>query len=113
MRVWYTRLLFWADGFTVAPSLILIHPKFKDDPALLVHEMTHAEQMRRLGWLRFWWCYAISPAFRQEVEVAAYRAQLMLRPNSLEAFAAFLARDYDLTLTVDQARALLQQEKNS
>lgn len=109
MRVWYTRLLFWADGFTVGPDLILINPKFKDDPALLAHEMTHAEQMRRLGWLRFWWRYATSPDFRQAVEVEAYRVQLRLQPGSLDVFAGYLADKYRLSLTLDQARALLQE----
>lgn len=107
----YTSLL-WADGFTVAPWLILIRSKFRDDAPLLVHEQTHAEQMRRFGWLAFWRAYLTDAEARLGLEQEAYMAQLDATPKpALEArreqFACILARDYRLGITLEQARRIL------
>lgn len=102
----------WADAFTLAPSITLMRPRWRGDEPLLAHERTHAEQMRRDGWLVFWWRYLTSAAARQAYEVEAYRAQLAAVPEPArearrEQFAGFLARDYRLRLGLEQARELL------
>lgn len=103
----YTRLLFWADGFTLCPGLIAIHPRARADKALLAHEQVHVEQMRQEGLIAWWWAYLTSPAFRQAAEVEAYRAQLALSPYSLDTFAGYLANNYFLGITEAHARELL------
>ena len=107
-RIVYTRLLFWADGFTPLPTLVLIHPSRKGDAALIAHEETHARQMRELGWRR-WWLKYLTRSGRLALELEAYRVQLALAPNSLESLAGHLARDYRLNITLAQARELLQR----
>ena len=106
-RVIYTRALCWAQAMAVTSTLIIMRPERRGDEALLAHERCHCGQMRRDGTVVFWWRYATSRAFRQAVEVEAYRVQLAMRPAALEAFATSLATRYYLPLTVAQARALL------
>lgn len=103
----YTRLLFWADGFTLCPGLIIIQPRARADKALLAHEQVHVKQMRQEGLITWWWAYLTRPTFRQAAEVEAYRAQLALSPYSLDIFAGYLANNYFLVITEAQARELL------
>ena len=109
MIVWHTRLLFWAHGFAPLPWLVVIHPSRRGDEALLAHEKIHCAQIKRHGVLRFWWFYLIDEHFRCRMEVEAYRVQLRLRPDRLQAFAESLASNYQLDLTPDEARELLLQ----
>ena len=102
-----TRLLFWADGFTVSQWMILIKPQHATNGALIAHERTHQEQMRSVGWLAFVWRYLSSRAFRQAMEVQAYRVQIACGA-SLGACAQSLARDYWLGIDVARARELLE-----
>lgn len=107
IRVIPTRLLFFADGFCLAPGLIFIRPERIKDHALIEHEKVHAAQQAKLGVLRFWVGYLFNRSFRQRMEVEAYRVQLALSPRSLEAFARGLSTRYFLDLTHAQARELL------
>src|SRR5438045_2795754 len=95
-RVVHTRLLLWADGMTLAPGLVLIHPRARGDAGLVAHEQVHCEQMRRTGTLRFWLMYLFSRTFRLACEVEAYRASLRFRQGAARYFAAHLASGYFL-----------------
>ena len=107
MKVICTRLLFWADGMVLLPSLVFIHPRGRGDPGLLAHEAVHCRQMREVGVLRFWWHYLTCPAFRLWSEVEAYRVSLYHRPSALRQFARNLAHGYGLSLGEDEAARLL------
>src|SRR5574343_1676568 len=98
-RVIYTRLLFFAGGFCLTPSLIFIRPEHDQDAGLHMHEVKHAEQMRRIGTLRFWWRYLTDWRFRFAAEVEAYRVSLIYAPQSVERFATAIAAKYLLPIT--------------
>lgn len=104
----FTRLLFFAAGFTVSQRLILIHPKYRDDKPLLAHERTHQQQMARVGTLRFWWRYLTSKAFRQASEVEAYQVQISHGAKRSNC-AMHLATRYRLRLDYGQAFLLLKE----
>lgn len=104
-------LLFKAQAITVAPRLIVMVPARRDDAALLAHEQVHASQQREHGWRRggfvgWWVCYLASRAFRQRMEVAAYRVQIQ-HGASLEDCARNLSTRYCLGITMRTARMLL------
>jgi hypothetical protein len=94
-------------GLTVSPRLILIRSRRRGDVALLRHEEKHAEQMRRIGWLRFVWHYLTSRAFRLAMEVEAYRVSIE-NGRTVEACAKTLAEWYWLGITEDEAAAALR-----
>jgi hypothetical protein len=108
MRVLSTPLLFWADGMTVAPGLVVVHPRVRRDAGLLAHEAVHCRQMREVGLLRFWWWYFTCPAFRLWAEVEAYRVSLRHQPGGVRHFARAIARGYLLRITEAQAERLLR-----
>lgn len=103
----YTRLLFFAAGFTVNRSLIFIHPKYKDDKPLLAHEQTLQAQMARVGTLPFWWRYLTDKAFRQAAEVEAYQVQIAHGAKRHDC-ARYLAESYWLGIDYAAAYALLK-----
>jgi hypothetical protein len=107
MRVVSTPLLFWADGMTIAPGLVLVHPRVRRDAGLLAHEGVHAQQMREVGLLRFWWWYFTCPAFRLWAEVEAYRVSLRHQPAGLRHFARAIARGYLLRIGEEEAAQLI------
>lgn len=49
MRVVYTRLLFWADGFALCPGLVFIHPNFRHDAGQAGIEASGAKPENRKG----------------------------------------------------------------
>ncbi len=104
----YTRLLWFAAGFAPLPNVILIHPKYRNDLPLHVHEKVHQEQMRRVGLIAFWWRYLTDKDFRQACEVEGYKVQVA-RGADLNACARNLATKYRLNLTIEQALKLLEQ----
>lgn len=103
----HTRLLWFADGLTVNPRLIIIHPRARGDLALLAHERTHQQQMRKVGTLVFWWRYLTSKAFRQASEVEAYQVQIAAGGNPITC-AMNLSTMYRLGLDYGQALKLLK-----
>lgn len=107
MRIVTTPLLFWADGMTVAPGLVVVHPRVRRDAGLLAHEAVHCRQMKEVGVLRFWWLYFTCPAFRLWAEVEAYRVSLRHQPTGLRHFARALAGGYLLGITAAYAEQLL------
>lgn len=104
--IWITRLLFWADGFTPFPWLMLVHPRAKNDHGLIEHERVHQRQMRSDGWLRFVVRYAFSRRWRVCYEVEAYRMSIAngMRPKTA---ARHLMAMYGLRITEAQALELL------
>jgi hypothetical protein len=108
MRIVSTPLLFWADGMTLAPGLVLVHPRVRRDPGLLAHEAVHARQMREVGMVRFWWLYFTCRPFRLWAEVEAYRVSLQYQPAGLRHFARAIAGGYLLGITAAQAERLLR-----
>jgi hypothetical protein len=105
-RVIHTPLLFWADGFTVSPHLVLIHSRRRGDEVLLAHELVHCRQMRETGWLRFALRYLLQRDFRLRMEVEAYRESIAQGASPARCARA-LARGYRLGITTRQARRLL------
>jgi hypothetical protein len=108
MRIVTTPLLFWADGMTVTPRLVVVHPRGRRDVGLLAHEAVHCRQMREVGMLRFWWRYFTCPAFRLWAEVEAYRVSLRHQPSGLRHFARALARGYLLDIDEQEAERLIR-----
>jgi hypothetical protein len=108
VRIVSTPLLFWADGMTVAPGLVVVHPRVRRDAGLLAHEAVHCRQMREVGLLRFWWLYFTCRAFRLWAEVEAYRVSLQHQPGGMRHFARALARGYLLRIDEDEAERLLR-----
>lgn len=102
-----TRLLFWADGFAVSPSLMLLHPRSKQDAGLIEHERVHQRQMRADGWLLFIVRYLFSRRWRTLYEVEAYRVSIAGGMSRRRA-AHYLATSYWLRLTQEQAEQLLE-----
>ena len=94
------------DAVTVWP-FIFIRPEYKDDQALIAHEMVHYKSM---AWLTpFWWLrYALSKSFRWTQEVKAYRVQIALGGISIEN-ATWLLCTYKTDHTSEVARAALQE----
>lgn len=87
---------------------VAIRPDYKEDHALLEHELQHCRQFYRsfgLNALLYW----LSKKHRYRLELEAYRVQLAHQPNHLrrsraELYAGFIADDYGLR--VDRERAL-------
>ena len=123
------------NGFGGAAQgpLIKLLPKYQHDVGLLEHEKTHVRQwyaVLALGMLvsallallvspTFWIGCAVAPSlhpllykfarpYRRWSEVQAYRKQIALGNYISTEFAVTaLVEKYDLSLSVDEARALL------
>jgi hypothetical protein len=55
--------------------------------------------------------YQFSKTYRLRYEAEAYNTQLKYAPNNLDRFAEFLVTNYNLQITLDQARqAILSAE---
>ena len=102
-----TRLLWFTAGLTVSQRLIVIHPKYRDDTALLAHERTHQAQMARVSTLTLWYRYLTSKAFRQASEVEAYQVQIS-HGAKRSTCASYLANNYWLRIDYATAYALLK-----
>jgi hypothetical protein len=107
--IYATKLLFWADAFTVNTSLILVKPAYVNDTALIKHEEKHQEQMKKIGVFRFWWLYATSKEDRKRLEVEAYTAQ-MANGARLSTCAVHLTLDHNLGISYQEAVDLLIEQ---
>lgn len=108
----FTRLLFWADGFTPFPWLILIHPRNRSHwslDGLIAHERKHQEQMDRDGWFRFVFRYLLSKRWRLAYEVEAYKVSIE-HNMSVGHAANLIATGYRLPHGVDEIKKLLNEE---
>ena len=108
MRIVQFRLPF-VQALTVCQVLILIRPERFYDQALVQHEKYHAERMRKVGWLRWWWRYLTNGRFRLREEVRAYRVQLALDPHGLERMATALSSLYFLNIGPHRAKRFLNR----
>jgi len=108
MKIWYTSLLFFADGFTLSPNLIIINKKCKGDQALVAHEQTHVRQMQRDGKWTMRWRYVTSKNWRLAYELEAYRESVRVDPRP-QLYAKYLTDEYGLGLSYEDAVALLSE----
>ena len=93
------------DAVTMWP-FIFIRPEYKDNAAMIAHEMVHYKDM---AWITpFWWLrYTFSKSFRWAQEVEAYRVQIAMGGITAPGAAELLVQ-YDTGHTYDQALAALQ-----
>lgn len=106
-------IIFYTDKFVPTNSagcargpIIFIKPKYKDDVGLLEHEKVHVRQWLRTCTLHTY-LYLLSKKYRLKSEVEAYKAQLKYAPKSTDLFATYLSRDYNLSITKEEAKKLL------
>ena len=95
-------------GYTIGP-VILIRPSHRWDRGLLEHERVHVAQFWRTLGLCGIGCL-LSRRYRLRCEVDAYREQLRWASSPVAAsrlFARFLAQNYDLRISEEQALAEL------
>ena len=66
----------WADASVIYP---FIFTKDKNNKVLMAHEMVHVEQIKRLGWLRFYATYLYYQirygSDKNPFEIEAYKKQ--------------------------------------
>lgn len=96
------HLPFLKRGITLTPFLILIPEWARYNKAYLAHEETHVKQQRKYGVVVFWYRYLTNKAFRQTMEVEAYKVEI-IEGASLENCAVNLAKGYGLSLSVEEA----------
>lgn len=108
-KVFYTNWLIPKRfaAYTRGP-VIFIRPEYKHDTGLLQHELVHVRQ-----WYRnpaFGLFYRFSKKFRLKAEIEAYQEQLKYyQDDHSYLFAEFIANKYDLDITPEQAKSLLNQ----
>jgi len=96
-------------GGIIYGPIILIRPKYRDDIGLLEHEREHVRQWWR-GWgVGYWLRYTFSHKWRLRYELEGYRVQLLYSPQHKSKFAYFLATNYRLTITWEEAFDLLSE----
>ena len=93
-------------AITLGP-VILIRPKYADDPGYQAHELTH--QKRQYKYLIiFWWIlYLLSSSFRMREEVAAYKVQISYGNLNVTQAAHYLSTIYWLGISQEEAEKLL------
>jgi len=89
-------------GICLTPWLIIIPKWARGDAAYLAHEQVHAEQLRRIGVIRFWWRYLRDKRFRLAMEIPAFKAQCAIDKNYTH-WAWCLATEYNLDISQEQA----------
>ena len=96
----------WQAGFAWGP-LIFIRPAYREDEGLYQHELTHVKQWF-LTLTLHWFLYRIR-RYRLWAEARAYHKQMQYPDRngknlSLDDAAERLAANYDLGITVEQAK---------
>ncbi len=91
-------------------SIIIIRPKYKKDEGLLIHELTHAKQIENDI---FWNIkYNFKRKNRLCYEVEAFKNQMNQYYNEhLDFFAKFLAENYNLKISIEEAKKYLSGDK--
>lgn len=111
-------IMMWGDGLTVCPWLILIRWEVSETNRkhLIPHELCHVAQMRRDGWLRFWWRYTTKQSEKLAYEVEAYSVSIahgMYPPEATRMLSKYYTFDDDGTqLTSEQALELLEEKQH-
>lgn len=107
-KVFYTnRFVPTKHAACTRSCFVFIRPRYKGNKGLLAHELEHVKQWYRNP-LFHSLKYKFSKSYRLQCELSAYRMQLNFTPLGLEGFAYYLANDYSLDLTYEQAKQLLQ-----
>lgn len=107
--IFHTNLFIpkWAAGCANGP-LIFIRPKYKDDLGLLAHEKMHVWQWYRTFGVHSL-LYLFSKKYKLAAEVEAYKEQAKHYTDDRSLrFAGFIARDYGLNISVEDAYKLLK-----
>lgn len=92
------------DGFNLG-LITLIRPSLKDDIGIHVHESVHRKQFIRNPFMGLF--YIFSKKHKLKYELEAYREQLRFEPGAESLFAYFLANNYGLDITKEEALKLL------
>lgn len=104
-----TRLMPVHAGVCLHPRLMLIG--LSAGPDVVAHELTHAAQQRRAGWLRWLWRYFTSRQARLACEVDAYAESARVAPWALPVYARALASPlYRLGISEQQAYDLIADQ---
>lgn len=104
-----TRLMPAHAGLCLHPRLMLIGTAAGAD--VVAHELRHAVQQRRDGWLRWVWRYFTSRPARLAYEVDAYAESARVAPWALPSYARALAgRLYRLGISEQQAYDLIADQ---
>jgi len=98
-------LPFKADGMALK-YFILVRKGYENNAALLEHELHHTRQQRNHFFLLWVFKYWFNSAFRQEMELAAYKTSIDYG-ESRSYCAKQLAYKYRLQLTYAHAYQLL------
>lgn len=106
-------LTFYTDKFVPANAgacargpVIFIRPKYRNDVGLYEHELMHVKQwVFSLGLHSF--LYLLSKRYRLWSEVQAYQKQLEYSPQDINLFAKFIAENYGLKITQEEAKELV------
>ena len=94
--------------------VIRILKKYKDDYGIYKHELVHVKQWFRTFGIHSILCSKLlRPIFswyKLRVEVEAYKEQLKHYPDDrTELFAEYISKYYNLTITKEEAEALLRR----
>lgn len=81
---WYPKLIN-VDGITIYPWILYADVKEQVDPILYKHEMVHVGQIRKEGWLTFYFKYLAS--FCHNFLRYSYDDAYMAIPYEIEAYA--------------------------
>jgi hypothetical protein len=93
------------DAVTCWP-FIFVRPEWRQDAALIEHEMVHYKEQRNCGVLPWLLLYACSKAFRLGAEVRGYKAQIKAHGITADEAAQYLMR-YGTDITRERALAML------
>jgi len=94
-------------GMTRGP-FVFIRPEYKDDIGLLAHEQTHVKQFFRTFFLHGFF-YLFSDTYKLNAEVEAFKVQATYYSgDTLPQFAEFIANNYGLNITAEEALTKLR-----
>jgi len=93
------------SGYTIGP-IALIRPSHRNDIGLIAHEQCHIDQFWRNPfksflaiWIKDW---------KLELEVEAYKTQIIHSPGNEKLFAEYLATKYGLDITATEVERMLR-----
>lgn len=69
---WNKGMTTWA--ITISPFVFILREQ-RENAGLLAHEQVHLDQVKEIGWGKFYWQYITDKMFRASVEDAGYAKQ--------------------------------------
>lgn len=111
--IFYTNSLIPKGAVVCARGpFIFIRPEYRGDTGLLAHEQVHVRQAWRGLLIIHALCYLLSPRYKLECEVEAYREQAKhYQDDRLPKFARFISERYGLKISTDDALKLLRENE--